>query len=272
MDEPYINALSVGKSAEEMKDELNQVNFLIKKTFPSVKTVGCLGNPEEFGYPTWDVVGFDFYYASERERMSLEEFKNRWLEKFDRLNEFLLPGQEIVLVPGVFHHRDRAPSTEEFLDLADFYSEAANSNPKVTVVAPFLWETVGDLIGMRDLPTEVLSEWQDIGRSIIEASQLNEKFRFSTNGPIPGMYCVPIIEMADPYWNAPPYNCFCSDIDYGIQWSMAGPISGMRCVQITETANPTWTDDNFCAHRLIVRSILLGIALDNRQEIMLSDG
>jgi len=193
VDEPFLNSLIIGKSIREMRKEINQVNFLIKKTFPSIRTVGIMHTThanlagqefcgfavpanaaEEFEYPAWDVIGFDFYYSSNlghysaNPELELEEFKRAWLEKFNSFNEFLIPGQEIILVPGVFYFRDaRSPSVEEFLDLANFYYEVAKSNPKVTVVLPFLWESVGNnLAGMRDLPIEILYRWQNIGRRV----------------------------------------------------------------------------------------------------------
>ncbi len=73
----------------------------------------------------------------------------------------------------------------------------------------------------------------------------DQRFAWSSSGPIASMHCTQILEAADPHtWND---NYFCADRDYGIQWRSWGAIPGMRCTQITEAADPyTWNDNYLC--------------------------
>lgn len=72
-------------------------------------------------------------------------------------------------------------------------------------------------------------------------------FYASGRSPNPADTCVQLHEPADPYWSN---NYLCSYANLGIRWSSAGPIAGLYCVQIREPAEPsytTWHDNYLCA-------------------------
>lgn len=77
------------------------------------------------------------------------------------------------------------------------------------------------------------------------ASLSQPLFKWSSAGPIPGLICTQIVEIADPHtWTD---NYLCSSRQLNLRWSSAGPISGMRCTQIHEAADPhTWSDNYLC--------------------------
>jgi hypothetical protein len=71
-------------------------------------------------------------------------------------------------------------------------------------------------------------------------------FYASGRSPNPADTCVQLHESADPYWSN---NYLCSYANLGIRWSSAGPIAGLYCVQIREPAEPsytTWNDNYLC--------------------------
>jgi hypothetical protein len=68
-------------------------------------------------------------------------------------------------------------------------------------------------------------------------------FRFSSSGPIAGMYCTQIVEWGDPNgWND---NYLCSERNLGMKWSYSGPIAGMTCVNVNEPSDPHYWNDNY---------------------------
>ncbi|EKE11233.1 MAG: hypothetical protein ACD_15C00114G0012 [uncultured bacterium] len=73
----------------------------------------------------------------------------------------------------------------------------------------------------------------------------NQKFAWSSAGPIVGRVCTQISEPADSYsWTD---NFFCADSNYGIVWSSNGPIANMRCTQVIESADPhSWNNNYLC--------------------------
>ena len=187
LDEPYLRAIRLGISFKETRESLNQAITLVKETFPAMRTVSIFstlfseldqeyyyGIPipektkEEFRFSNFDVVGFDYYYSS-NSKMTLKKFKSEWREKFRVFCKFLLPEQEILLVPGTFYFEGMdPPSRGTLLSLANFYyCEIALRDSRITAIVPFLWESIEyRLVGMKDLPNEVFCKWKKIGQEI----------------------------------------------------------------------------------------------------------
>ena len=183
MDEPYSAAIIIGMPIEQMRRILNEAIATLKEVFPSSKTVNVIGitredleqggnDWQEYAFPNFDIVGVYCYWTQYKifyPESTLEDFKKEFHEKYmGNANQFLLPGQKIVLVPGTFGftHSDM-PTMEDFLKLAKFYGDTAKSDPRITAVVPFLWPSSGDLIGLRELSPKVPEAWREIGKKIL---------------------------------------------------------------------------------------------------------
>ena len=71
--------------------------------------------------------------------------------------------------------------------------------------------------------------------------------QWSSAGQIFGMYCIQIIESADPHTWSDNFLCFPKSTPLNLQWSSAGPISGKACIRWHEAADPhTWGDNYLC--------------------------
>jgi hypothetical protein len=97
-----------------------------------------------------------------------------------------------------------------------------------------------------DVSDDATSEADD-ATIALDCLRASGPFAWNCAGPIPGMTCTQVLELADPdTWGD---NYLCSFSDLGIQWSSAGAINGMRCASIYEPAEPpaqTWRDNYLC--------------------------
>lgn len=98
------------------------------------------------------------------------------------------------------------------------------------------------IFGLALAAVDVSAVAQPRGRS---CDHRNGPFAWSCDGPVSGMSCTHIIEVADPdSWND---NYFCAATDMGFRWSSSSPVPGLRCTHVVESADPhTWSDNYFC--------------------------
>lgn len=67
-------------------------------------------------------------------------------------------------------------------------------------------------------------------------------------GPIAGMRCTQILEIADPHTWADNYFCVPHQSPYQFSWNSAAPVPGAHCIRWLEPSDPhTWADNHLCA-------------------------
>lgn len=182
LDEPFLTGLRIGRGVGETKDFLNSLFYFIRSRCPAVKIVLAMNMvksdflkshhhdvtipPEaysEYGLPNCDVAAPFYYYTTHKDQ--LWRFKSTWRSRFGEIQNALLPGQELAIIPGTFCHSGESCSQSILMNLADFYYDISKSNNKVVALVPFLYEQIGHMVGMKHLPN-VLAKWKNIGREI----------------------------------------------------------------------------------------------------------
>lgn len=207
LDEPFLTGLRQGWSIRETRNIINEINYLIKKTLPSVNTIGALrilpcdlnqeylfgtdvyiplGSIEDWGLPTYDVVGIFYYYTQVKlSGTSLENFKREWKNRFCEFESYLLPLQKVVLIPGTFIRADvdntGVSTGNDLLELVNLYLEVGESDPNVIGIIPFLYRSAGNLVGLQNLP-RIIGRWKNIGRDICKYDKINIIAEIQLNG------------------------------------------------------------------------------------------
>lgn len=188
LDEYDWFAIQCGMSPREMIAMVNEAIAAAKVVFPTALTVGVaattandlkktsiFGFPvsaswyAEYGFPNFDLIGFGVYwtqFSMYGAGSSMDDFFSLWNEYMKNINKFILPGQKILLVPGTYEQAGVPIPNEEHLAQLNFYREVV-TNPRVGAIVTFLWSSTDTMVGLQNLPSEVLTGWKNFGKEII---------------------------------------------------------------------------------------------------------
>ena len=190
LDEPYwAGCGAAGSPVQEttMKEWLESVAACIKTTFPTVKLgqvyayVSMLENyssnptspkSETFSIPEgYDYVGFDMFYSSFRANGYYEVEKYAgFISDFTTLYTYfknvVSGAHKLIIIPGSFYHDFFEVSEAELLQDAYFFMDLARNDPQIEVLAPFLYKTCYNMVGIEDLYF-VDTYWKHIGKQIL---------------------------------------------------------------------------------------------------------
>lgn len=166
LDEPYWNGSQIGISPSDMLMMLETVTLVLKDTFPEIKVGSCFAYPsidENFKIPeSYTLVGFSHYYPGQDLKAYFEKYKNLLAEFTSKMYSH----QKLFLVPGGFQFTHNPATSDDLIQVADFFYNIFINETSAEVMVVFLYPTLPGLTGLIDLP-EVMGRYEQIGVLII---------------------------------------------------------------------------------------------------------
>lgn len=144
IDEPYLHY-----DRDATRSALATAAARVRQDFPQVPIAVILSKSEvdtiNSGYISmFDWVGFDRYRAFAELPPIIQ-----------RLEAMLSPSQREIAVPWAFRRVSEGlgvPEQDEVVQNINGWHNEILANPRYIAVVPFLWETIDDMVGARELP------------------------------------------------------------------------------------------------------------------------